>query len=100
MHSIHIYTADNLDPVKNAIAPRCAERAIEICAGLIDQARIENGVSPLSAKQTICFDEWNVWDPKRAPGFTGGEESYTLSDALGVAVWLNGKHIQILLCPL
>lgn len=89
MHSIHIYTACDDDPVKNAIAPRCAERAIEICAALIDLARIENNVPPTAPRQTICFDEWNVWDPKRAPGEIGAEEQYTLSDALAVAIWLN-----------
>lgn len=39
-----------------------------------------------------------MWDPKRAPGEKGGEEAYTLSDALAVAAWLNvfirqAKHI-------
>ena len=38
---------------------------------------------------TICFDEWNVWDPERAPGEQGAEQLYTLSDALAVGVWLN-----------
>lgn len=89
MHSIHIYTACGDDPVKNALAPRSAERAIEICAGLIDLARIENKVPPGVPRQTICFDEWNVWDPQRAPGDQGAEEQYTLSDALAVAIWLN-----------
>lgn len=56
------------------IAPRSAERAIEITAGLIDLARIENKVPNTVARQTICFDEWNVWDPVRAPGEDGGEE--------------------------
>ena len=88
MHSIHIYTADN-DPVKNAVAPLGAERAIQICASLIDLARIENNVPATVPVQTICFDEWNVWDPKRAPGDKGAEELYNLSDALAVAVWLN-----------
>ena len=91
MHSIHIYTACSTDPVKNAIAPRSAERAIEICASLIDLARIENNVPPSMPRQTICFDEWNVWDPTRAPGEQGAEEKYTLSDCLAVAVWLNGR---------
>jgi alpha-N-arabinofuranosidase len=50
------------------------------------------------ARPTICFDEWNVWDPSRAPGDKGAEELYDLSDALAVAVWLNvfvrqAKHI-------
>src|SRR5262249_36252739 len=52
-------------------------------------ARIENNVPPTVPRQKICFDEWNVWDPKRAPGEQGAEEAYTLSDALAVAVWLN-----------
>ncbi|KAF6800231.1 alpha-l-arabinofuranosidase [Colletotrichum sojae] len=88
MHSIHLYTASN-DHLKNATAPRAAERAIEITGGLIDLARIENKVPPTCKRQKICFDEWNVWDPVRAPGEEGGEESYTLSDALAVGVWLN-----------
>src|ERR1700761_6073325 len=54
MHSIHIYTTSN-DPIKNAFAPRSAERAIEICASLIDMARIENSVPPSVPRQTICF---------------------------------------------
>lgn len=88
LHSIHIYTASS-DPVKNSVAPKSAERAIEIAAGLIDLARIQNGVPASVPRQTICFDEWNVWDPQRAPGDLGAEEKYTLSDALAVAVWLN-----------
>ncbi|KAF1809099.1 family 51 glycoside hydrolase [Eremomyces bilateralis CBS 781.70] len=88
MHSIHIYTASK-EHVKNAIAPRSAERAIEITASLIDLARIENKVPSSVPRQGICFDEWNVWDPARAPGEEGAEEKYTLSDALAVSVWLN-----------
>lgn len=30
-----------------------------------------------------------MWDPFRAPGYLGAEESYTVSDALAVGVWLN-----------
>jgi len=71
------------------IAPRSAERAIQIAASLIDLARIENKVPHTVPRQKICFDEWNVWDPQRAPGEKGAEEAYTLSDALAVAVWLN-----------
>lgn len=88
MHSIHIYTASN-DHLKNVTAPLSAERSIQITASLIDLARIEKGVSPDKPPVKICFDEWNVWDPVRAPGDQGAEESYTLSDALAVAVWLN-----------
>jgi alpha-N-arabinofuranosidase len=88
MHSIHIYTASE-DHLKNATAPRSAERAIEITGGLIDLVRIENKVPHTIPAPTICFDEWNVWDPVRAPGDIGAEEKYTLSDALAVGVWLN-----------
>ncbi|KAH7324318.1 glycoside hydrolase superfamily [Stachybotrys elegans] len=88
MHSIHIYTASE-DHVQNAVAPRSAERAIQIAAALVDLARIENQVPPTVRKQKICFDEWNVWDPSRAPGEEGAEEKYTLSDALAVGAWLN-----------
>ncbi|KAK4154521.1 putative alpha-L-arabinofuranosidase C [Chaetomidium leptoderma] len=88
MHSIHVYTADK-EHLANATAPRGAERAIQMTSALIDLARIENKVPVSVPKQKICFDEWNVWDPMRAPGEQGAEEKYTLSDALAVAVWLN-----------
>ncbi|AEO58452.1 glycoside hydrolase family 51 protein [Thermothelomyces thermophilus ATCC 42464] len=88
MHSIHVYTADR-EHLPNATAPRSAERAIQMASALIDLARIENEVPATVPKQKICFDEWNVWDPVRAPGEQGAEERYTLSDALAVAVWLN-----------
>jgi alpha-N-arabinofuranosidase len=89
MHSIHIYTADK-EHLPNATAPRAAERAIQMTSALIDLARIENKVPETVPRQTICFDEWNVWDPARAPGEQGAEEKYTLSDALAVAIFLNG----------
>lgn len=89
MHSIHMYTADK-EHLPNATAPRGAERAIQMASALIDLARIENKVPETVPKQTICFDEWNVWDPVRAPGEQGAEEKYTLSDALAVSVFLNG----------
>ncbi|KAI1344037.1 glycoside hydrolase family 51 protein [Xylariaceae sp. FL0016] len=89
MHSIHIYTASATSHVKNVTAPLSAERSIQIAASLIDLARIERAVPPSKAPTKLCFDEWNVWDPERAPGDKGAEEAYTLSDALAVAVWLN-----------
>ena len=88
MHSIHLYTCSN-NHLPNVTAPLAAERAIEITSSLIDLARIENGVPPDQLRPTICFDEWNVWDPIRAEGSQGAEESYTLSDALAVSIWLN-----------
>lgn len=88
MHSIHIYTASS-DHMKNVSAPLIAERAIEATAAFIDVARIENQIAPTKPRTTICFDEWNVWSPTRAPGNLGAEEKYTLSEALAVGVWLN-----------
>ncbi|EJT74074.1 alpha-N-arabinofuranosidase C [Gaeumannomyces tritici R3-111a-1] len=88
MHSIHIYTAA-ASHLANAVAPLSAERAILATAGMIEVARVEKDVSPDAPPTRICFDEWNVWDPERAPGEQGAEEKYTLSDALAVGVWLN-----------
>lgn len=88
MHSIHMYTASE-DHYENVTAPLAAERAIEVASGLIDLARVENKVPSTQPRPTICFDEWNVWLPTRAPGSKGAEETYTLSDALAVGVWLN-----------
>lgn len=95
MHSIHLYTASG-DHLQNAVgkyicpslaqqlasltlsylslAPRAAERAIELTGAMIDLAHIENKIPAGVRKQKICFDEWNVWDSKRAPGRTGAEE--------------------------
>lgn len=88
MHSIHMYTASE-SHYENVFAPLAAERAIEVCSSLIDLACIENKIPSTQKKPKICFDEWNVWSPRRAPGQNGAEENYTLSDALAVAVWLN-----------
>ncbi|KAL5344190.1 hypothetical protein ACLOAV_010838 [Pseudogymnoascus australis] len=95
MHSIHIYTCDK-DHLPNVVAPRSAERAIGIASSLIDLAVINHtttytapSAGSRSTPPTICFDEWNVWDETKAPGHLGGEQAYDLSDALGVAAWLN-----------
>lgn len=90
MHSIHIYTIAK-DHIPNALAPLAAEKAIQTTSALIDAALIANKVviKDPSWRPKICFDEWNVWDPVRAEGEKGGEERYTLSDALAVGIWLN-----------
>lgn len=98
MHSIHMYTFDK-DHYPNATSPRAAERAIEITASLIDLARCDIDMEPFpdeistkaksKTKPTICFDEWNVWNPFIAPGDKGAEQLYDLSDMLAVAAWLN-----------
>lgn len=88
LHSIHYYTAGK-GHYENATAPLAAERFIEVTSGLIDLSLYENGIVDARKRPGIAFDEWNVWDPMRAIGFLGGEEKYTLSDALAVAIWLN-----------
>ncbi|RMJ19151.1 putative alpha-L-arabinofuranosidase C [Fusarium euwallaceae] len=100
MHSIHYYSMGR-GHYTNISSVYGAERAIQICSSLIDLARCEFDMSaypeverinskPLGKKRpTICFDEWNVWDPERAPGNKGAEEQYSLSDGLAVAIWLN-----------
>ncbi|KAJ3801853.1 glycoside hydrolase family 51 protein [Lentinula aff. detonsa] len=85
-HSIHIYTVSEGNHAVNVIGPAAAEKALEITKSLIDLAKIESGIDK---QVTVCFDEWNVWDPVRAPGEKGAEEHYDLSDALAVASWLN-----------
>ncbi|KAF9031874.1 glycoside hydrolase family 51 protein [Hymenopellis radicata] len=85
-HSIHIYTVSEGKHAVNAMGPAAAEKALDITKSLIDLAKIEGG---LEKDITVCFDEWNVWDPVRAPGEKGAEEHYDLSDAIAVASWLN-----------
>ncbi|KAJ8079372.1 hypothetical protein PM082_021877 [Marasmius tenuissimus] len=85
-HSIHIYTVSQGDHSVNVMGPAAAEKALEITKSLTDLALIEAG---LDKEIPVCFDEWNVWDPVRAPGEKGAEEHYDLSDALAVAAWLN-----------
>ncbi|KAJ7611881.1 glycoside hydrolase family 51 protein [Mycena polygramma] len=85
-HSIHLYTVSEGNHDVNVMGPAAAEKGIEITKSLIELAKIEGN---LTKDITICFDEWNVWDPLRAPGEKGAEEHYDLSDALAVASWLN-----------
>jgi len=73
MVSIHMYTSSN-DHVQNVLAPKAAEQAIINMASLINLCRVENKIPSTLPPQTICFDEWNVWDPIKAPGDKGGEQ--------------------------
>src|SRR5437867_2969346 len=66
-----------------------AERAIRICAALIERVRYAQRIAhPIH----IAFDEWNVWWRTRSheDRVGGVEERYNLSDALAVATYLNG----------
>ena len=86
-HSIHIYTGSG-DYYRNVFQPHQAERAIRICAAMIEQARYNQRISrPIG----IAYDEWNVWYRTRsaADRQAGIEEQYDLSDALAIATYLN-----------
>ena len=64
--------------------PHQAERALRICAALIERARYAQQIAhPID----IAYDEWNVWYRTRSheDRVGGVEEQYTLSDALAVA---------------
>ncbi|CAE6479625.1 unnamed protein product [Rhizoctonia solani] len=96
-HSIHLYTSPGPDAEfkdasvkaryeRNVFGPAAAEKAIDICTGLIDLARIEQNVSkPIK----IAFDEWNSWDFTKGTPENGLEQIYDLSDALAIASWMN-----------
>ncbi|KAL8279441.1 hypothetical protein RQP46_008253 [Phenoliferia psychrophenolica] len=96
-HSLHLYTRGPQHEV-NAMSPALAERGIRITREYINLARMAKDRGPPaydwdgkpSTKDVgICFDEWNVWNPDIAPGVTGAEQTYTMSDALAVAAYLN-----------
>jgi alpha-N-arabinofuranosidase len=91
-HSIHFYTMLGCDAgweyEKNVFGPAAAERGIEIAAALVDLANIDNTFRGIPARQVkIAFDEWNVWDDKKAGACL--EQRYDYSDMLGVCAWLN-----------
>jgi len=72
-----------------------AERAVRICAALIERVRhVQRIEHPIS----IAFDEWNVWHRTRSleDRIGGVEERYNLTDALAIATYLNGfvRHCQ------
>ena len=68
-----------------------AERAIRICAALIERVRHAQRIAhPIH----IAFDEWNVWYRTRSheDRVGGVEERYNLSDALAVATLPERLH--------
>jgi alpha-N-arabinofuranosidase len=94
-HSIHLYTGGP-DHYATVFQSHQAERAIRICASLIERARYTQRISrPIH----IAFDEWNVWWRTRSheDRVGGVEERYTLSDALAVATYLHGfiRHCRV-----
>src|SRR2546425_5909979 len=87
-HSIHLYTGTR-DHYTTVFSSHQAERAIRICAALIERVRKLQGIAhPIH----IAFDEWNVWYRTRSheDRVGGVEERYDLSDALAIASYLNG----------
>lgn len=86
LYSIHLYTSHQ-EYYKNVTGPAAAERGIQIVSKLLDLAKITENQPNADVK--ICFDEWNVWDPVKAEGQYGAEQTYDLADALAVASWLN-----------
>ena len=87
-HSIHIYTGHG-DHHTNVFQAHQAERAVRICAALIERVR---HAQRLAHPIAIAFDEWNVWYRTRSheDRVGGVEERYDLSDALAIATYLNG----------
>ena len=87
-HSIHLYTG-HPDHYVTVMQTHEAERAVRICAALIERVRHQKRIAhPVH----IAFDEWNVWWRTRSheDRVGGVEERYTLTDALAVATYLNG----------
>jgi alpha-L-arabinofuranosidase len=87
-HSIHLYTG-SADHYTTVFQSHQAERAVRICAALIERVRLLQRIAhPIH----IAFDEWNVWYRTRSheDRVGGVEERYTLTDALAVATYLNG----------
>ena len=87
-HSIHLYTGC-ADHYATVFQSHQADRAIRICAALIERLRFARRIAhPIH----IAFDEWNVWYRTRTheARVAGIEERYDLTDALAVATYLNG----------
>jgi alpha-L-arabinofuranosidase len=87
-HSIHLYTGQR-DHYATVFQSHQAERAVRICAALIERVRhVQRIEHPIS----IAFDEWNVWHRTRSleDRIGGVEERYNLTDALAIATYLNG----------
>jgi alpha-N-arabinofuranosidase len=87
-HSIHLYTGQQ-DHYATVFQSHQAERAVRICAAMIERVR---HVQRIEHPIAIAFDEWNVWHRTRSleDRIGGVEERYNLTDALAIATYLNG----------
>ena len=94
-YSIHLYTGQ-ADHYTTIFQSHQAERAIRVCAALIERARY---AQRLAHPIHIAFDEWNVWYRTRSheDRVGGVEERYNLTDALAVATYLHGfiRHCRV-----
>jgi len=94
MHSIHNYTMFGHNPdipyESNVFSPAGAERQIEVCKALIDMTNHDRSQQKMPARNIkIAFDEWNIWDEKKATSKNGLTQVYDFADALGFVAWLN-----------
>lgn len=85
-HSIHIYTGSD-DYYTNVFLPHHAERCIRTAAAMIESVRYRQRIKhPIK----IAYDEWNVWNARKATQENGYEQVYDMGDALAVGAYLNG----------
>ena len=85
-HSIHIYTGSD-DYYTNVFLPHHAERCMRSLAGMIESVRFRQRIShPIQ----IAYDEWNVWNVRKAVQENGYEQRYDMADAVAVATYMNG----------
>ena len=89
-HSIHLYTG-SADHYTTVFQSHQAERAVRICAALIERVRAAQQIAHPIA---IAFDQWNVWYRTRSheDRVGGVEERYNLTDALAIATYLEQLH--------
>ena len=83
-HSIHIYTG-SANYAENVYQPHIAEYELNVMRSEIARVR---KLQAVPHEIGVAYDEWNVWFRARGAE-TRLEERYDLSDALGVAAYLN-----------
>lgn len=84
-YSIHIYTGSD-DYYSNVFLPHHTERCMRSLAGMIESVRFRQHIhQPI----LIAYDEWNVWNTRKAIQENGYEQHYDMGDAVAVATYLN-----------
>jgi alpha-N-arabinofuranosidase len=93
-YSLHIYTGSD-DYYTNVFLPHHAERCMRTAAAMIETVRFNQRIDhPI----LISYDEWNVWNTRKAVQENGYEQVYTMGDAVAVSAYLNGfiRSAQVL----